>query len=478
MILKGDNWTLHVGDCRASMATMPAGSVHAVVTSPPYWGQREYGVAGQLGREDTIEEYIACQLDVFRSVRRVLRDDGVCWINLGDTYAQNSKWGGSSSNKNEEKQGYARPRKRGGADRTDGNQCLVPHRFALAMQSDGWLLRSTVIWSKTNGMPESVSGWRWMQCRIKSKPCSAPNAGGVRGSNLLESWTKETHPATRKPAEWKPCPGCKKCEKTGGMVLRRARWRPTTSHEYLFLFVKTDRYFCDSEAVKEPLTSDPRTWGRHSNKDPGMQAPDPRPMFGPGRDGTGWGDGKAKNPRSVWSISTEALKAAHFAAFPTALVHRCLLPSISSSGCCEACGRQYAPVVESFRVPTRPGNNTKVGRVSTSHDSPYWDHSGSVVGNRDPKRHTTATRVLEYKPSCSCEKSARARPVVLDPYTGSGTTGRVAIYLGADFVGCELSEKYAVEIAQPRLDSPWVPKVKRQPKKKRAKAAAGQKLLW
>jgi len=117
---------LLLGDCRAVLLTLPADSVHCVVTSPPYWGLRDYGIEGQLGLEPTPEEYVERMVAVFHEVRRVLRDDGTCWANMGDTFSDKQLVG-------------------------------MPWRLAFALQADGWFLRSDIIWAKPNPMPESVT---------------------------------------------------------------------------------------------------------------------------------------------------------------------------------------------------------------------------------------------------------------------------------------------------------------------------------
>jgi DNA modification methylase len=177
------------GDVRAVLATLPAGSARVCVTSPPYWGLRDYGVDGQLGLEPTPAEYVTNMVDVFREVRRVLADDGTCWVNLGDSY--NS----SPSNQHSTVVG-ANGSKALGA--TVGRQVRdvpglkpkdlvgIPWRVAFALQADGWYLRSDIIWSKPNPMPESVTD------------------------------------------------------------------RPTKAHEYLFLLSKRDRYYYDADAIREP----------------------------------------------------------------------------------------------------------------------------------------------------------------------------------------------------------------------------------
>jgi DNA modification methylase len=166
------------------------GSVQCVVTSPPYWGLRDYGVAGQIGLETTPEAFVATMVQVFREVKRVLRDDGTLWLNLGDSYAHNGACGGGSPD------GPRKPRE---TDRAKQEQmkyrvpdglkpkdlCGMPWRVAFALQADGWYLRSDIIWAKPNPMPESVTD------------------------------------------------------------------RPTRSHEYLFLLAKSERYFYDADAIRE-----------------------------------------------------------------------------------------------------------------------------------------------------------------------------------------------------------------------------------
>ena len=133
-----DQVTLLLGDARQGIPALPAQSVHCVVTSPPFWAKRDYGVDGQLGREANLEDFLSTLVAVFREVRRVLRDDGTCWVELGDSAL-------------------------------DGGLANAPHRFAEAMRADGWYWRSTVVWAKPAPMPESVSGWKWVQCRVKVK---------------------------------------------------------------------------------------------------------------------------------------------------------------------------------------------------------------------------------------------------------------------------------------------------------------------
>jgi site-specific DNA-methyltransferase (adenine-specific) len=196
-------WRVLVGDCRESMCTLPDASVQCVVTSPPYWGLRDYGNAGQLGLEATPDAYVVNLVEVFREVRRVLRDDGVVWLNLGDSYAGAGKTGGGAQGASARHSAgtlsveYA-PKPKAPAGLKDKDLVGIPWRVAFALQADGWYLRSEVIWAKPNPMPESVSD------------------------------------------------------------------RPTKAHEQVFLLSKAPVYYYDADAIAEPA-SDNKPWGARSN---------------------------------------------------------------------------------------------------------------------------------------------------------------------------------------------------------------------
>lgn len=147
-----------IGDCRERLKGLPSKSAHTCVTSPPYFGLRDYGVDGQIGLETTPDAFVAEMVDVFREVRRVLRDDGTLWLNLGDSYANNAKWGGSSGGKHVE--ALHGDTKVGRAKKSTGlkpkDLIGIPWRVAFALQADGWYLRQDIIWAKPNPVPESV----------------------------------------------------------------------------------------------------------------------------------------------------------------------------------------------------------------------------------------------------------------------------------------------------------------------------------
>jgi DNA modification methylase len=288
------------GDCRDVLTMLPDESVHCVVTSPPYWGLRDYGVAGQLGLEETPVEYIAGMVEVFREVRRVLRSDGTAWINMGDSYAtvggaSTPQMGEAFKDRQRGQEVVCRSKRMGrGAGRWGGgnNQaagllkpkdlCGTPWRLAFALQDDGWWLRQDIIWHKPNPMPESV------------------------------------------------------------------RDRCTKAHEYIFLLAKSERYFYDQQAIRTPFseetkaqsfeTMDYKARDRYKKPD-GWDT-------GPGGHGTIHRSGREKgqlapvdyvpptgaNKRSVWTIATEAYPEAHFATFPAALIEPCILAGCPAGG--------------------------------------------------------------------------------------------------------------------------------------------------
>ena len=245
---------------------LPNESVQCVVTSPPYWGLREYEGeqampwGSPLGLESTPELYVEHMVEVFREVGRVLRADGTLWLNLGDSYANDTKWGGSTGGKhaagNHGQTGIGRQRSRTGLKAKD--LIGIPWRVAFALQADGWYLRSDIIWSKPNPMPESVTD------------------------------------------------------------------RPTKSHEYLFLLTKSSRYYYDADAVREPAKyagTEIRYGPDAKIHEGGDAVNDKRTSSGFAR---GITVGEHRNIRTVWDIATQPYAGAHFATFPETIPERCI----------------------------------------------------------------------------------------------------------------------------------------------------------
>jgi len=265
------NATLYLGDCIEVMRTMPDQSVHCCVTSPPYFGLRDYGHDGQIGLEQTPDEYVAKLVEVFREVRRVLRDDGTLWLNLGDSYART---GGTDRRVSDTaKVGSTRNTLVQMSDRTskapsglkDKDLIGIPWRVAFALQADGWYLRQDIIWHKPNPMPESV------------------------------------------------------------------RDRCTKAHEYIFLLSKSPKYYFDSDAIKEPISANtvrgPKPFGRKNAK-----ALNVNELTGNMKPGVTWETPETRNRRSVWTVATKPFKGAHFATFPPDLIKPCILAGCPEGG--------------------------------------------------------------------------------------------------------------------------------------------------
>lgn len=376
-----DGVTIHLGDCREILKGLPANSVHCCVTSPPYFGLRDYGCDGQIGLELTPAEFVAQMVAVFREVHRVLRDDGVLWLNLGDSYNAYNGGAGPSSSLSRGAQTKERPKLETGyglrvKSLKPKDLIGIPWMVAFALREDGWFLRQEIIWHKPNPMPESVTD------------------------------------------------------------------RCTKAHEQIFLLVKSERYYFDNQAIAEKSehAGESRAFntvkksGRvvSGAKGTGNESPDAEPVI----------VGDTRNKRSVWTVSTKPYGGAHFAVFPPDLIEPCILAGTSEHGCCPECGTPWRRVIEKDRKATRPGNDTKIGRASDNPDSPYERHSGTIVGNRDPQRHCTVTKTVGWEAGCECKAGTQVPCVVLDPFTGSGTTAKVARKNGCHFVGCELNPEY------------------------------------
>lgn len=411
---------------------LPDESVHCVVTSPPYWGLRCYGVDGQLGLEDTPEEYVARMVEVFREVRRVMRPDATCWLNLGDSFA--GARGGTQGETGQRARrtqppGRERSETREASGLKPGDLVGIPWRVAFALQADGWWLRQDNVWHKPNPMPESLNGWRWEKCRVKVGARAGNKQTTNVGSHTAQSGGVET-------AEWSPCPGCDKCAPNDGLVLRKGSWRTTSAHEYVFQLAKAPQYFCDAEAVREPVsqTDGAKAWRRIF--DPAKDRKQIALGRTPGKRNKQ--DGAGRNPRSVWSITTRPYSGAHFATFPPELPERCIRAATPEKVCGD-CGAPWAPVVEIS------GGTT--GR--SWHEGDDRLARGQRSGTRENRRLAAdgfetdyQRKVLAHRPTCD-HGAEPARAVVLDPFGGAGTTKLQAEAMGRRAVSLDLSLAYS-----------------------------------
>ena len=262
---------LLVGDVRETLKQLSDQSVNCCVTSPPYWGLRDYGHNGQIGLEQTPDQYIEELVAVFREVKRVLRDDGTLWLNIGDSYASFRDGKVTPDTARGEsvgtfvQKGKASNRK---ASTFEGTPIKhkdlvgIPWMLAFALRADGWYLRQDIIWHKPNPMPESV------------------------------------------------------------------RDRCTKSHEYIFLLSKSDKYYFDTQAIREPSAGLGKTKIRFGGKKYG-DSDDPKHATKSGNEYT---DSGFRNKRSVWTITTKPFKGAHFATFPPNLIKPCILAGCPEGG--------------------------------------------------------------------------------------------------------------------------------------------------
>lgn len=296
-----------VGDVRERLTELPDDSFDCVVTSPPYWGLRDYGVAGQIGLEPTLGEHLEIMVDVMRAVRRVLKPTGTLWVNYGDCYATSPNGRSAADTKaagNDDRTFRDKPFSTIGGVLKPKDLCMVPNRLAIALQEDGWWIRSEIIWAKPNPMPESITD------------------------------------------------------------------RPATAHEKVFLLTKAPRYAYTSEAVRQPVavatigrlaqdvdaqagslranggtkTNGPmRAVGgsrRKSENARGFRGgsyvggePGPRTAVGnvPGGDTRSLRNYEPA-PLAVWPVATQPFKDAHFATFPPELAERCLKAGCPAGG--------------------------------------------------------------------------------------------------------------------------------------------------
>lgn len=494
------DWCLVSADALKILRLIPDCSIQTVVTSPPYWGLRDYGtvtwrggdpgcdhsrMAGgrgknvpqtknptagypiaahrggnphdcpcgarrtdrTIGLEASPEDYVWRLVEVFRELRRVLRDDGTVWLNLGDSYV--SGQGGRQSNGGELPNGprvnRPAPRSRKDVDVTGWGERAVaprlypgrdtglkpkdlaglPWRVAFALQADGWYLRSDIIWAKPNPMPESVTD------------------------------------------------------------------RPTKAHEYLFLITKSPRYFYDADAIREPFSSGPSDLRKmvegkprigglvREQTDPRLrasgltnigrkrsvgnaaaaaealkarnktrltqhrgrrQAPEPREpnSFQP----------LGRNKRSVWTIATEPFPGAHFATFPKAIVEPCIRAGTSERGCCPQCGAPWrrVSVTEHASSPGQPAPGAR--QVGVKHEGAKRGPL-AARNRRYASRYEVISRTVGWERACDHTQDP-VPCIVLDLFCGSGTTGLVALRLGRRFVGIDLNPEY-VRMARDRI---------------------------
>ena len=370
------------GDCLDVMKDWPDKLVDCCVTSPPYWGLRDYGVDGQLGLEKTPEEYVEKMVEIFQEVKRVLRPDGTLWLNMGDSYAGSGQGYGDTKTTNKGHTGSRqrlKPSFRRDREKVPvGSPCPVnlkpkdlcgmPWRLAFALQADGWYLRQDIIWHKPNPMPESVTD------------------------------------------------------------------RCTKAHEYIFLLSKNPRYYYDADAIKEESINDSQDYSKThklgNKRNPTEKVAGFRPREKPAIYPT-------RNKRSVWTVTTKPYSEAHFATFPPDLIKPCIL-----AGCpewiCKKCGKARVRIWK--EVNSYPDNPTYKPRGNNRGDSFVKNAMTPAGETQGHPNHHYENKTTGWT-DCGC--NAGFRPgVVLDPFMGSGTTAMVAYENRRNYVGVELNPEY------------------------------------
>lgn len=369
------------GNALDVLRTLPDASVHCVVTSPPYWSMRDYGVPATawpdgtehcLGLEPTPELYVEHLCMVFDEVARVLRTDGTLWLNLGDCHAGGGRGGHGTKSRLQGSTAYEEHSRKAGSrlgsrssfsrDRVPRGDVAhkaapgvkpkdligVPWMVAFALRARGWYLRMDNLWFKTNPKPEA------------------------------------------------------------------ARDRTTRAHEYVFHLSKSKHYFYDAESIREGVSS----------------------------------TSAGRNRRSVWRSPTAQFKGAHFAVMPANVVETCVLAGTSACGCCQVCGAPFARIVERgepLLEQQRRAGGSERGEYRGKARKLYREG-----GAEDPS--ALKARVLDgmrerkttgWRATCRHTLVAVDPCVVLDPFSGAGTTGFVAAKLGRSFIGVELNPEYA-----------------------------------
>lgn len=432
-------------DCLASLKALPDKSVHMIATSPPYFGLRDYGTAtweggdpncghrvggqvpdsknpkaitagvrpgadashcracgakridDQLGLERTPEHYIQRLVAIFEEIRRVLRDDGVAWLNLGDSYVTPMKGiggdkgfsaGGSKRENNRTQPKMADPiRSNYGDLKVKPKDILgIPWRVAFALQADGWTLRQDIVWAKNNPMPESVVD------------------------------------------------------------------RCTRSHEYIFMLTKGERYFYDQESIKEPMAAESVSRYDYAFGGAKAEALTEAEVSGDGSRTHPIGKrdpSPLRNKRSVWTVNPKPYPGAHFATWPEELVSLMVKAGSSEKGCCSACG---APQSRMTKKRSRGWNGSKYGEraVQATGGAISGGTTKSTLGSSNGTQ-VNETVTVGWQPTCTCD--APLTPcTILDPFSGSATTGAVALMLGRNYIGLDLNEDY-LDLAVARLEA-------------------------
>lgn len=388
------SWGIETGGALETLRSLPDECIHCIVTSPPYWGLRDYGVAGQIGLETSLEDYLEKLTLIFGEVHRVLRRDGVCWLNMGDKYANVGFYGDKDPKK---RMSNVTVERRVPAGLKPKDLVGVPWRLAFAMQEDGWWLRRDIVWSKPNPMPESVT----------DRPTSAHEYVFLLTKSDRYFYDAEAVKENATCIEKRP----------SGMERGGQQYRDKVNGKY--------------DKNKNYAGGGTSFIGHRGNYK---------------ADGTLIGNGSTRNLRSVWSIATYPYRKAHFATFPPRLPEICIRAGTSQRGACAQCGAPWER--EMVQVET--------GQIQKMPDGWEADRGAHGAIHRKGRENgqtgipVMEKQTLDWKPTCDCCCKETVPCIVLDPFAGAGTTLMVALRLGRRALGIELNPAY-VKLAESRI---------------------------
>lgn len=469
-------------------------SVHCVVTSPPYFALRDYGLSQWVGGDegcehnpsDTLQKrglasstlkgglkatayqqegyslsclkcgatraeqqlgleavpdclgwatgnvcgecYVCHTVQWAREVWRVLRDDGTFWLNLGDSYNSTDKWGGGkngNTGKHVVAEGgivhswYVRNKKSKIEGLKPKDLIGMPWRVAFALQKSGWYLRQDIIWAKGVSGQDSI----WENAYEAAKREGLSDAAARRIADAVAPYV-------------------------GNCMPESVTDRCTKSHEYVFLFSKSERYFFDSCVIREKQTDSSRERAKYGwygntndNSNGARSGSSFKQMAESGAHNTTIPEDGFRNRRSVWTVNTSGFSGEHFAAFPPKLVEPCVLAGTSAHGCCPECGAPWKRII------------VKTDKVASNHNGSLFGHG--KTGAREGGEHTQSgerfiSKTMGWQPACKCGCEEVVPCLVLDPFSGTGTVGEVCAQHNRSYVGNELNPQY-IKLQQARV---------------------------
>ncbi len=420
------DWSVDCGDSTDWVWKLRANSVHAAITSPPYYSLRKYLPDGhpdadrEIGTEQSPSEYVDNLVEVFRGVRRALHPSGVLWLNLGFSYAQ-SGMGGNPAESEHRKQATnvgslieGRKPPRGWKPK---DLIQPPFFVSEALREDSWYLRGSCPWVSRNKMPESADDRPGSACEMVFLLSKEPDY--FFDMTAVRRASKDPEDDSRR---------------------MRDSWKKGKQHRENSI----SAFYAQGDAPRE---SDGNRNFRNSDlwfDSVGMLL-------------AGHLDGTEDDTLLGFDVNTQPDKKNHFAQMPRKLIRPMILAGTSEHGCCPHCSAPWIRVTEKERVATRPGNETKLSAVQLKLDRTQGNRNGlggstlqSVVGNRDPERHVTATRTVGWEPSCKCAGNEPVPCVVMDPFVGAGNVLAVARELRRRAIGADLNEEY-VKLARKRI---------------------------